>query len=58
MKTLKISFLLALFLTVSSQTYKAPEVTHIVKEAQIENFNSPYQLIVHSKDRIVIPTQL
>ena len=58
MKTLKISFLLALFLTVSSQTIQSPQQTQNAKETQIQDAHKiPTNLIVHIKDRLVVPTQ-
>lgn len=58
MKTLKITFLLALFLTVSSQTYKTPKVVQNQIEDEIQEAHKmPSNLIVHIKDRLVVPTQ-
>ncbi|TDU43116.1 hypothetical protein BXY82_0522 [Gelidibacter sediminis] len=54
MKTLKITLLLALFLTVSSQTDKTPAQ----KEANTyEPAKTQYDLLAHSRDGIRIPTQ-
>ncbi len=54
MKTLKITLLLALFLTVSSQTDKTPskKEVHTYKPAKAQ-----YDLLAHSRDGIRIPTQ-
>lgn len=58
MKTLKITLLLALFLTVSSQTDKTPSNSDTQKEVNTQDATKPYyDLLAHSKDKIVIPTQ-
>jgi hypothetical protein len=58
MKTLKITLLLALFLTVSSQTDQTPSNSNTRKEANTQDATKPYyDLLAHSKDKIVIPTQ-
>lgn len=58
MKTLKITLLLALFLTVSSQTAKTPSDSNTQKEVNTHDATKPYyDLMAHSKDKIVLPTQ-
>lgn len=58
MKTLKITLLLALFLTVSSQTDKTPSNADAQNEANTYDTTKPYyDLLAHSKDKIVVPTQ-
>ena len=49
---------MALFVTVSSQTDKTPSNSNTQKEANIQDATKPYyDLLAHSKDKIVIPTQ-
>ena len=61
MKTLKISLLLALFVTVSSQTSKTSKIikeNHI--QMEVKNYDSSkshYDLLAHSKDRIRLPSK-
>lgn len=59
MKTLKITFLLALFLTVSSQTYKIPSGNETTsQEAAIEKNNkTELDLYAHMVRGIRVPTQ-
>lgn len=58
MKTLKITLLLALFLTVSSQTDKTPAKSTIQKEANTLDTTKPYSdLLAHSRDRFIVPTR-
>ncbi|MBJ7881487.1 hypothetical protein [Gelidibacter salicanalis] len=58
MRTLKITLLLALFLTVSSQTDKTTIENTTQKEVKNYDSTKPYyDLLAHSKDKIVIPTQ-
>lgn len=52
MKTLKITLLLALFLTISSQT-KLPSK----KEINKQDTKARYDLFVHSREGTRIPTQ-
>ncbi|MCL8007201.1 hypothetical protein [Gelidibacter japonicus] len=56
MKTLKITLLLALFLTVSSQTEKAPSQTK-TESNKYEQSKTQFDLLAHSRNGIRIPTQ-
>ncbi|TXE09044.1 hypothetical protein ES711_03675 [Gelidibacter salicanalis] len=58
MKTLKITLVLALFLTVSSQTDKTPQKTDLQKEVNTLDTTKPYyDLLAHSRDQFVVPTR-
>lgn len=58
MKTLKITFLLALFVVASSQTAKVPTDSTTQKEVKVKEIAKPvYDLLAHTKDRLVVPTQ-
>ncbi|WP_027125877.1 hypothetical protein [Gelidibacter mesophilus] len=58
MKTLKITLLLALFLMVSSQTYKANTSLEAAKKADVqETTKTYYDLLAHTRDKVVLPTQ-
>ncbi|MCB0448088.1 MAG: hypothetical protein KDD03_11365 [Gelidibacter sp.] len=54
MKTLKITLLLALFLSVSSQTDKKPTQDDV---NTYKGTNTQYDLLAHSKERVALPSQ-
>ncbi len=54
MKALKIILLLALFVSVSSQTDKKPAQDSV---NTYETTKAHYDLLAHSKDKVAIPTQ-
>ncbi|MCK0114567.1 hypothetical protein [Gelidibacter sp. F63206] len=56
MKTLKVTLLLALFLTVSSQTEKAPSQTK-TEANKYEQSKTQFDLLAHSRNGIRIPQQ-
>jgi hypothetical protein len=53
MKTLKITLLLALFLSVSSQSDKTPTE----QNADVYNQHNIYKLLAHSRGDVKLPTQ-
>ena len=54
MKVLKITLMLALFVSVSSQTDKKPSDDSL---STYENTRTQYDLFAHNKEKISVPTQ-